>query len=122
MFRVISLLLVLTAVVVSAETVSPDSGTVVTQVGLVDPFTLQQTPVTVQLQQTSASQASPILVSTQDIDYHGTTSLFEWVRPNSNGSESILVSDGSGDWDWYRPIIVPGRPDHRSPFTPDAEY
>ncbi len=113
--KIIMLLLVLTVAVVTAETITPHSGKVETQVGLVDPFTLEQTPVTVVL------QAEPVITAQETPDYRGTTSLFQWVR-NDTASKAILISDGNGDWDWHRPIIIPGRPDHRSPFTPDQEY
>ncbi len=110
--KIIMLSLVLTVAVVTAETITPDSGKVETQVGLVDPFTLEQTPVIVVV------QAEPVITAQ---DYQGTTSLFQWVR-NDTASKAILIGGANGDWDWHRPIIVPGRPNHRSPFTPDAEY
>lgn len=117
--RIITLLLALTVVVVSAETVAPDSGKVETQVALVDPFTLEQTPVTI-VMKAEPMVSTKEVASTKEVDYHGTTTFFDWVR-NDTASKS-LIATSNGDWDWYRPIIVPGRPNHRSPFTPDAEY
>lgn len=116
--KIIILVVFIAASSLTAQTVSPDAATVEVMGTLVDPFTLEQIPINVEVNSTD-------LITTQDndpLDYRFGDAFFTLVRPEGTASKAILVGDGNNDWSWYRPIIVPGRPNHRSPFTPDAEY